>query len=113
MAWQAVRDLGLGAALLLTAASVSIATAAQDLPGDAVAGRELALGVCAECHFVAPEQIVEPMTEAPWFQDIADKPATTELGLRVFLQSPHLTMPNIMLTPQETDDVISYILSLR
>jgi hypothetical protein len=37
----------------------------------------------------------------------------TALSLRVYLQTPHATMPNIVLTPEETDDVISYILTLK
>jgi hypothetical protein len=31
----------------------------------------------------------------------------------VFFQSPHPTMPNLVLSPEETDNVIAYILSLR
>jgi hypothetical protein len=34
------------------------------------------------------------------------------LSLRVFLRTPHATMPDLMLTPDETDDIISYILTL-
>jgi mono/diheme cytochrome c family protein len=49
----------------------------------------------------------------PSFLEVAAHPATTALSLRVFLQTPHATMPNLMLTPEETDDVISYILTLR
>jgi hypothetical protein len=33
------------------------------------------------------------------------------LSLRVFLRTPRATMPDLMLTPDETDDIISYILS--
>jgi mono/diheme cytochrome c family protein len=105
--------LGVFAVVMGTAAGPAGTALAQEPVGDVLAGRQFALEVCSECHFVAPEQIVEPYSEAPWFQDIADKPSTTELSLRVFLQSPHFSMPNFMLTPQETDDVISYILSLR
>jgi hypothetical protein len=44
---------------------------------------------------------------------VADDPAVTALALRSFLQTPHFDMPNIMLSPAETDDIISYILTLR
>jgi hypothetical protein len=37
----------------------------------------------------------------------------TEIALRAFLQTPHANMPNIMLTQEQTDDIVTYILSLR
>jgi hypothetical protein len=37
----------------------------------------------------------------------------TETSLRVFLRTPHTRMPDFILSRAETDDVISYILSLR
>jgi hypothetical protein len=40
-------------------------------------------------------------------------PATTSMSLHVFLLTPHANMPNYHLTPQEIDDVVAYILSLR
>ena len=42
-----------------------------------------------------------------------EHPATTEISLRAFLQTPHPTMPNLMLTPEETDDIIAYLLALK
>ena len=86
---------------------------ATDLPGDAVAGEKMARGLCAQCHWVAEDQKHFPVEDAPAFQDLAENPAITELALRAFFQTPHRSMPNLMLSPQETDDIISYILSLR
>ena len=40
-------------------------------------------------------------------------PSTTAQALGVFLKTSHPTMPNIMLSDNERDDVIAYILSLR
>jgi hypothetical protein len=37
----------------------------------------------------------------------------TATALRVFLTSSHPKMPNLILSPQQTADVIAYILSLR
>ena len=93
----------------LLAASSALA---QDV-GDRAAGEALALSVCAECHFVAEQQVEMPDFDAPPFAAVAADPAVTDLSLRVFLQSPHERMPNIMLSQEETDDVIAYILSLR
>ena len=85
---------------------------AQDLPGDPAAGARLAHEVCAVCHLVSDDQTSDPEV-GPSFFEVADHPATTELSLRAFLQTPHATMPNLMLTPEETDDIISYILTLK
>ena len=77
-----------------------------------VAGAGLAREVCAECHLVAKGQLLDPAV-GPSLFEVAAHPATTELSLRAFLQTPHPTMPNLMLTPDETDDVIAYLLSLK
>ena len=47
------------------------------------------------------------------FAEIANVPSTTELSLKVFLGSSHKSMPNFILQPEETDDIVAYILSLR
>ena len=86
---------------------------AQDLPGDPAAGLEFARGVCAECHYVEKEWGDLYVMDAPDFIEIASQPGYTETALKVFLQTPHKTMPNLILTPKERDDVVSYILLLR
>ncbi len=81
--------------------------------GDRVTGKAFALSFCAECHFVADEQVGMPSFDAPPFAEVAAEPSITELSLRVFLRTPHNRMPDILLTRTQTDDVIAYILSLR
>ena len=81
--------------------------------GDRVAGRMLAEEVCAECHAVLAEQFIIPNVDASHFADIANSPGITALALRVILQSSHEKMPNIVLTPKQTNDIIDYILSLK
>ena len=88
------------------------AAAAQDLPGDPAAGASLAREVCAKCHLVSEDQMVDPAI-GPSLLEFAEHPATTEMSLRAFLQTPHPTMPNLMLTPEETDDIIAYLLALK
>ena len=104
-----MRDL---AYLVGALALVASQAGAQDLPGDPQAGADLAQEVCAVCHVVAAEQPSDPGV-GPSFLEIADHPATTELSLRAFLQTPHATMPNLMLTPEETADLIAYVLTLK
>ncbi len=86
---------------------------AQELQGDPLAGGKLAREVCAACHIVGDDQLVDPDVGAPTFFEVIDDPSVTELSLRAFLRTSHPTMPNLILTPQETDDIIAYILSLR
>ena len=49
----------------------------------------------------------------PSFFEVVEHPATTELSLRAYLQTPHATKPNLILTAQETDDIIAYLLKLK
>ena len=49
----------------------------------------------------------------PAFRDIANTRGITATSLRVFLTTSHPKMPNLILTPEESADVIAYILSLR
>ncbi len=81
--------------------------------GDVVAGQRLAREVCAECHAVEKGDFMVSLEGAPPFQQVADDPSASEVGLRVFLRTPHKTMPDLILTPQQTDDIVTYILSLR
>ena len=101
----------LAAVILLLALAAS--AQAETLPGDARAGQELAREVCSTCHKVEKEERGVSAVGAPAFQDVADDPAVTETALLVFFRMPHADMPNLILTPAETDDAIAYILGLR
>ncbi len=89
------------------------AATAQALPGDPEAGGKLAREVCVVCHIVSEDQLDDPGVGAPTFFEVVAHPSVTALSLRVFLRTPHSRMPNLMLTPDETDDIISYLLTLR
>lgn len=100
-------------ALALVFAALAGPVVAQGLPGDPVQGRIIAERWCASCHVVSPRPVGPVGDGATPFQGIADRTATTALSLRAFLASPHGQMPDLNLTRAETDDLISYILSLR
>lgn len=102
--------LGLAAG---AACSPGAASRADDGPGDVVAGRALVVKECRECHSVSAEQRATRLDVAPGFDEIAAKPQTTAISLRAFLQQSHPTMPNLMLTDAERDNVIAFILSLQ
>ncbi len=86
---------------------------AQTLSGDPVVGRQLAERWCASCHLVSSRPAGPVGDGAEPFQSIADRPTTSALSLRVFLQKPHGQMPDLQITHQEANDLIAYILSLR
>ena len=51
-------------------------------------------------------------TKAPSSAAVARTPGMTEMALPVWLQSPHPTMPNLLLSDPQKDDSIAYLLSL-
>ena len=99
------------AALAVGALLVSPATA--DEIGNPQRGLEYAQANCAECHSVLPEDYVSPVLEAPSFQAVAETKGVTRLALTAFLQTPHADMPNLVVTGEDADNVIAYILSLK
>jgi mono/diheme cytochrome c family protein len=97
----------------ILAASTSAANA-QDTSGNPEAGRVYARRVCSPCHVVTAEQASRrTITIGPDFQTIANTSGITATALRAFLQTPHPKMPNLILTPEQSADVIAFVLSLR
>jgi cytochrome c len=90
-----------------------VATAgAGEARADAARGRVLAEQWCSQCHGVRPNE-ASLTTAIPGFSAIAAESSVTEPSLRVFLRTSHPTMPNIILNQDDTDDLVSYILSLK
>ncbi|MGA7810209.1 c-type cytochrome [Bradyrhizobium sp.] len=75
-------------------------------------GHHLAEAWCQACHAIAPGTAGTSNT-APDFAAIANQPSTTALSITVFLKTSHPTMPNLVITPEQADDLASYILSLK
>ena len=85
-------------------------------------GEQLARQQCSACHVVASDQELPPLRQRPTpsFYDIANRPKTSEKSLEHFIGTTHwdmktvpMTMPDQMLTKDETVAVSRYILSLR
>jgi cytochrome c len=98
------------AALLLV--RLHVANGAAQPSDSASAGHRLAGAWCKECH------VIEAATAgtsrgAPDFIAIANRSSTTALSLKVFLQTSHKSMPNLIIAPNEADDLVNYILSLK
>jgi cytochrome c len=92
--------------LLFPASSAS----AQD---EANAGLMLARQLCSECHAVERGPGRSPNPASPPFETIANVPGMTAMALSVALQSPHRSMPNVMLDANQLRSIVAYVLSLR
>jgi len=80
--------------------------------GQPRSGFELVRRICSECHAVRPAEIQSPNPNAPSFEGIAAVSGITPIALKVALRTSHQTMPNLILSEDELNDVIAYILSL-
>ena len=101
--------LSSAACLLLTMATMAEAQEA----GDPRRGLEYAQRVCAECHAVLPAERSSPRPELPTFATVANTPGMTGIAIAVWLQTPHKSMPNLILKLEDRNDLIAYIVSLR
>jgi mono/diheme cytochrome c family protein len=99
--------------MVLAAQAFAIGAAAQPAPGDPAAGRRLAETQCSACHVIGPGRSGPEIGNGPAFPEIARMPSTTGMSLTAFLRTPHGGMPDIVLTPTQTDDLVAYLLSLR
>jgi cytochrome c2 len=103
---------------IVTLAGILAASAytanAQQISGNPEAGRAYAREVCTPCHAVTAAQGSQRIIAvAPDFRAIANTPGMTATALRAFLQTPHPKMPNLILAPDQSADVIAFLLSLR
>ncbi len=95
------------------AATLSIVLApGASSAADLIAGELLADKWCAQCHGVRADRL-GPNLSAPTFPELAAEPSITEYSLRALLRAPHETMPQITFTPDEMDDIVTYIISLK
>lgn len=90
---------------------IALSTGAAAQEGNARAGERLVKAECTRCHAVEPGAASRD-PGAPNFAAVARMPSATDLSLRVFLRSPHRSMPDLVLSQEEASDVIAYIRSL-
>jgi mono/diheme cytochrome c family protein len=81
--------------------------------GNAESGHDYARKVCAGCHAVEKGATISPAADVPSFQDVADTTGMSPRALVVWLQTSHPNMPNLILPPDDMDNVVAYIMSLR
>jgi mono/diheme cytochrome c family protein len=95
---------------VLLLASLAATTAQAQNPQQ---GATSANDVCGRCHAVRGGQASSPNGRAPTFTELANTPGMTAAALNVALTTPHAGMPMFVLTPEQRQDIIAYILSLK
>jgi len=109
-----MKGLLVASAALLSMAALPAYAQNKAGRGDIRAGREFAMVHCSECHVVVPRQgSPRRVGGPPDFEDVAGMPGMTRTAILAFLRSPHPTMPDLILSERQADDVIAYIHSLR
>jgi len=104
--------LRLGGLCVLAVLQMAVPSQAQEI-GNPADGLTFAREACAECHLVEePKDTLEARANASFFT-IANTPGMTATALRIWFQTPHPNMPNLILSPDQTDNLVAYITSLR
>ncbi len=101
---------GLAVAGLIT---IAPASAQSTDVGDPAKGYAFARLNCSTCHAIQRGRARSRVEEATPFQVFANTPGVTRTAMLVFLRTPHPTMPNLVVTGEDADNVIAYILSLQ
>lgn len=100
----------IGSIAIIGILSTASPACAQD---DANAGLMLARRLCSECHAVERGPARSPNPASPPFETIANVPGMTAMAFSAALQSPHRSMPNVMLDSNQLRSIVAYVLSLR
>ena len=98
---------------LLTVLALTVAASHVQAQGTPREGLALAQQVCSECHAIRRGQVRAPNSRAPTFVELATTPGMTTTALLVALTTPHAGMPMFILTAEQRESVIAYILSLK
>jgi mono/diheme cytochrome c family protein len=80
--------------------------------GNVAAGLEYAQRVCSDCHAVEKDTATL-FAQVPSFQEVADTEGMTPRALVVWLRTSHPNMPDLIIPPDDMDNVVAYIMSLR
>jgi mono/diheme cytochrome c family protein len=102
-------SIAVAALLLIRLHNAGGAAAEQDSISN---GRRLAEAWCKKCHSLEAAS-AGSLGRAPDFVQIANRISTTGMSLKVFLHSNHRNMPDLMIAPDQADDLTQFILSLK
>lgn len=92
-------------------------TGGPALKGDVSRGREIATGLCGGCHAIPPAT-VSPQPPAPPFAEVAGRWPPDDLAEAlaegiVVGHEGHVIMPEFSFNPQQIEDLLAYMQSLR
>lgn len=107
--------------VVLALAALMAACAHRHLPpppsalqlGDPVRGLTFARQNCASCHAVEAGVNWSPDLAAPAFESIANTRGMNARSVNVWLGSDHPSMPQLIVAPEDGDDLWAYMLTLR
>jgi mono/diheme cytochrome c family protein len=99
--------------VLLATPLLAVSAAWAQEPGDARQGEEFARAACSQCHAVGRNDRYSPNRYAPSFRKVAQTPGMTATALHVWFQTPHPSMPDLILRDADKENVFAYILSLK
>ena len=68
---------------------------------------------CSSCHSVSGGPEFSPNLAAPTFEELANTPGMSRLAFGVFLQTPHASMPNLIIEADQVDALWAYITTLE
>jgi mono/diheme cytochrome c family protein len=81
--------------------------------GDTRQGENFAMVACSQCHAVGRKQFLSPNRYAPSFHSLARSPGMTATKLHVWFETPHPSMPNLILRSDDKKNLFAYIMSLK
>jgi mono/diheme cytochrome c family protein len=96
---------------VLAFAALSTPALAVEL-GNKNAGRAYAEQNCAGCHAIDNDADLI-FADIPSFPDVANSEGMSPRALAVWLRTSHENMPDFIIPPDDMDNVIAYIMSLR
>ena len=100
-------------ALIIAALVLMPHSARSQTGGDARQGENFAEAACSQCHAVGRNKAHSPNRYAPSFHSLARSPGMTATKLHVWFETPHPSMPNLILRSEDRENVFAYILSLK
>jgi mono/diheme cytochrome c family protein len=98
---------------LMTVLALSVAASQVYAQGTPQRGLAEAQQVCSDCHAIQKGQVRSPNSRSPTFVELANTPGMTATALLVALTTPHAGMPMFILTTEQRENIIAYILSLK
>ena len=98
---------------ILALAAVGTAAAEEAPPPDPSTGEGLAKRLCSNCHLVGDGENSALPAGVPSMRGLANRPGQTGRRIENALIQPHPPMPDMRLTMQEIQHLLSYLETLR